>query len=957
MKKSALVSIEEDVHITETTKLQKRLATAVFQHVKLYEHHTVSYNCFLTEWVPTIIRDLCEINTVHQNEYHKLGMINYRIVKSALLPKDAHTYQKSYLCHLVVDVDYTVLGLDPNYALKNEIPEQPPQKSPLISETTTTIQRTIRKFIPTENFTVPRQHHVTHGVHLVSLPLMTYSSACTLSYGIKTGMDASPEMPGTFIVNGKRRFIPTRKIVRNNFPLFSAKSLGTLEFRAEHPDRRHRSTSTMYMYIPKRNKKRNQKSFMCLQRTVRVGYKKIMIPLPVMVIALGWTLEDFREAVKLAMANFWLEYGPVFERHLMALELGTNNCTTQHEAHLFIGKLYGKTNNVNQSKYLLRKELFPNLNEMPNAKRKTNKKLKGFFLAYVYGLSILTEEKAIPPSDLDCLSNGRFITAGNMMAILFRKEFRNFVVQGHQILRRRLKCGMGMDAAKIFNHTRFTPKMVSAIATGNWSKKIKGITHPMNTSNEAACISQLRRVASSCLNNPGKHIGPRMVHRAHAGHVGVAKTTENEDCGLIGTMACTARITMGDNIERNWQVIFHFLTPSEFIPFEFPLPKTHNFAVLTTAYKVFDCHGSLLGWAPDVDMFIAKFTWLKHTAKLDPSTTYHRISHLFELRVSCDNGRMVRPLIVVKNLGRLKQVLDSQPEGVSPFPTLLSSGCLEYVSPGQERSLTIGYRFSPSEANKYSHLEFTDVNIVGILAALTPFWRHNQAPRLVHWLGMAKQAIGTVTRRDVGAPMTHSLWYGQKTAVTTQTARDLNMDKEPNCMNLVVMIIPEEENQDDALVFSQRAIDFGLGISSSVRTYTSEKIGNRYKTTHDRFAKPDREDTCGMAQASYEGLQENGLPLCGTRIKTNDAVIGRSVPVKKISGNSMVNAPVNSNKKFRDKSVFIRKDDSGQVESVLIAHKVNSEIAKVRVRAVRIPEVGDKFSSRHSQKGNKQHNT
>ena len=168
-------------------------------------------------------------------------------------------------------------------------------------------------------------------------------------------------------------------------------------------------------------------------------------------------------------------------------------------------------------------------------------------------------------------------------------------------------------------------------------------------------------------------------------------------------------------------------------------------------YTYVNSNGIPLGYLRDANKAIDTFIRLRRSMSIDQFATYFKDDELNEFRFFCDTGRLIRPLLVIENLKKIPDIVNSKTHGSSILPLLLSSGCLEYVSTTEEKNIKSTFSFQDVFSDLYTHLEVSDVSFVGILAALSPFFRHNQGPRLVYWIGMSKQAICCSTNNDMGA--------------------------------------------------------------------------------------------------------------------------------------------------------------------------------------------------------------
>ena len=94
----------------------------------------------------------------------------------------------------------------------------------------------------------------------------------------------------------------------------------------------------------------------------------------------------------------------------------------------------------------------------------------------------------------------------------------------------------------------------------------------------------------------------------------------------------------------------------------------------------------------------------------------------------------------------------------------------------------------------------------------------------------------------------------------------------------------------------------------------------------------------GIRDGNYDTLEDDGFPAVRTILNNNDAVIGKIMQT--------------AEGKKRDLSTFVKTNEKAQVCKILRTVGRDERTAvTVQTRATRIPEIGDKFASRHGQKG------
>ena len=873
-----------------------------------------------------------------------------------MMPNDARLRNLTYASPLFVDINVTFIEIDNTQGGKQSIR---------------------KRLFP--------------NVHLGKIPVMVGSTACLLADQKHANPalmgECAEDMGGYFIVQGGERVCISQERMSENRPFVfrnnrnATKEVEVIEVKSIGPDNDQvpKSNAVKIMYHPKNNQ----------IHLLRATMPRMKAPIPLFILfrALGVCAD--RDILDLILGP---EGDPTFDAVLDESMSEAAHVQTQAQAQEVLVS-YVKTWSSRSSrpviiKDILSEELFPHIGTGEKAYE------KACFLAHMTRKVLWVAYGRIPNDDRDSYPNKRVDLPGFLLANLFRTHFATMMVKDIKTyLSKEIHSGSWKATGnfeeilnisnihKVIKSTNLEVGLKTCLATGNFgSAKAggptkNGVSQVLNRLNYISGLSHLRRI-STPIEKTGKLIAPRKLHNSQFGFVCPAETPEGHSVGVVKNMATTAAVS----IFSNPRTVSDYLDGIGTLR---PLKSTTTTEKLAET-RVF-LNGAWIGTLASATTVstIEAMRSAKRSCEIHPHTGIIWKVGLRELWLTTEAGRMLRPLFyapalrevlisdanqagvvgVAGSTGDTGEVLNTPGLGrqiramgtweeLLLWKTPLGNNMIEYIDAGETECLYIAMKHTEvlEDATK-THAEIHPSVILGSLASNIPFPDHNQSPRNAYQCAMGKQAMGmyALNFRERFDAMSHMLCYPQVPLVSPFMSKFYGSQKMPCGQNIVVAILTYTGyNQEDSIMINRSFLQRGGFRSIFYRTYKDEEKKNQSSGEEERFYKPDPVVTRQMKNANYEKLGENGFVPENHYVDNDDILIGKVVPLRVPTGMVL---PAGT-KRYRDVSRTMRNNEIGWVDRIF--RNRNGEgysFAKVRVRQDRIPEIGDKFSSRHGQKG------
>lgn len=324
-----------------------------------------------------------------------------------------------------------------------------------------------------------------------------------------------------------------------------------------------------------------------------------------------------------------------------------------------------------------------------------------------------------------------------------------------------------------------------------------------------------------------------------------------------------------------------------------------------------------------------------------------------EVFVNTSGGRVRRPYIIVKDGKSLltSEHLNKLKTGDITWNDLINDGIVEYLDVEEEDKISYIAPFENEIKPNHTHLEIDNSSIAGYVVSVLPFQHHNSSPRLSMASSMTKQSLGLYSvnfnyRMDTRGFIQ---FYPQVPIVQTSSYAALNYDKRPAGQNFIVAILSYQGyNMSDALVINKSSIDRALGRTVYYKTFETEE--RRYPGGQkDKLMVPTPNIMGYREEELYRNLDEDGIIFPEVEVTSRDVLIGKVSPPRFMEEVATFGI---AEEKRRENSITSKGGTNSIVDSVMITESLaGNKLVKVKLRTLNIPEIGDKFASRHGQKG------
>jgi DNA-directed RNA polymerase II subunit RPB2 len=811
---------------------------------------------------------------------------------------------------------------------------------------------------------------------LFRLPILLRSRLCPTSVADSVRLHEMGECyndyGGYFVIGGAEKILITREEQAFN-SLYIAKKPDS--------DEKQLAYASVVSLHPETKQTRRVALFVMRSGEIRVSVPMVRGSIPVFILFRAFGVESDEDIVRLIFPD------PLSSD---AIQLESQLVEAIHDAYpilnqyLAIKYIMSLTKGFTEAHVLdiLQNLLLPHVPE----------EARPLYLAEMVREALRAGAGLRPNTDRDDMRNQRFLTTGTLVRELFNASWKDWraevIMTIDRTYRRNEQLYQGEHVFDLFADsnliTMFQPATLNnAIMRGyrgrwgtNESNEKTGVLQPLAKISYLDAMSHTRRVVSE-FDTGSKATGPRKLHTSQIGYFCTSETPTGGHIGVTKNMSILTQFSLSSPTKA----VYDWLRIKGGV---IPVPDTT--ATLRATACTVQINGGTIGFTLEPRPLVRVLRLMKWNSCLAPSASISFSTTDRTVRIYLDEGRPIRPLWHLNGEGvafldrletlrslswsqlvygtfpatagsslrstRFIDPLSDQPNAsFADYENALkpTAGFIEYCDPMEMNEAYVSwYGDVESLLPEHTHCEIHPSTMQGLLASMIPFSNHNQAPRNQLSCSQSKQGISYMatnieSRYDSNA---HQLCYGEAPLCSTVYYKSIGGGKMTYGSNCIIAATSETGyNQDDGLIINSDSVARGLFQNLSFRTYDCPEEVDPLTKTHTHVANPASVPTWSSLRPGYDysKLDDRGIIREGEVIDDKTVLVGRYMVIPDTND-------------IKDVSVVPGLYTEGRVDSVVVLHQTAEGdttrlLVKVRIIKVRMPGLGDKFSSRHGQKG------
>ena len=816
---------------------------------------------------------------------------------------------------------------------------------------------------------------------LFEIPIMLHSKPCLLNNKPDEFLKSVGECPydqgGYFIVNGSEKILISHQ----------EQAFNTLYIQNQETDPQISNYSSISCLSPETRQVRRV-TFVIDRKTeallVGLPFVRKVVPVCVLFRALG--LESDEEIMQAILPSMNPEEIKLMEPFLIACFTEAYPILDTYSAIQYIKTLtkgFGEAHVLD----IIHNQMFTHVPDSPGSRAT----YLGDCVRKIYRVYMGIDRK----TDRDDTRNQRCLTSGFLTQMLFQGVYKTWMKAVGRAIDEEYNYNVSVykgenfmnifaesNAVSIFRSPKAGGKQQPHMLTNGIMRGFKGKWGSGMGEDKAGVLQALSRLSyidfmSHCrrvvleFDTGMKLTGPRHLHTSQYGYFCTNETPGGSSIGITKNLSVLATISTSTPTAEfmKWLIARQFILGIS--------DATSNLRAMCV--PVFLNNG-LIGYTLEANELTRMIKLMKWTGCLSASVGIAFFISDRRILINFDEGRPGRPLLHMepwttaqypKNklaekdgtwrdliMGFLPQTKENGLSWVGFVDPLKErdslsikdyieyltpySGLIEYVDP-YEHNETFVVNYMEQATNETTHVEVHPSSIMSAITSLIPFSHHNQSVRNQLGDSQSKQGISVYAsnahmRYDNQAAI---LTNGSPPLVRTLYYDYLGQGRLPYGTNVILaMGMFAGYNQEDGIVINHDALQRGLFNSVHYRSYNVFEEDDELAKTRTRIANPKSVPgwTDLKPGMDYSQLDDRGIVKVGAYVDENTVIVGRSM---ELPGG-----------KIRDSSESAQVWTHGRVESVVVlVNNKGLRIVKIRCVEYRVPELGDKFSNRHGQKG------